>query len=45
MHELDAGAAGVMTGFAAVEALVEIVSAYQAGDRELASAAYEPGIA
>lgn len=44
LHELDAGAAGVMTGFAAVEALVEIVSAYQAGDRELASAAYKQAL-
>ena len=35
LHELDAGSAGAMTGFAAVEALVEIVSAYQAGDRDL----------
>ncbi len=41
LHELDAGSAGAMTGFAAVEALVEIVSAYQAGDRELARAAFE----
>ena len=41
LHELDAGSAGAMTGFAAVEALVEIVSAYQGGDRERASRAYE----
>lgn len=41
LHELDAGSAGAMTGFAAVEALVEIVSAYQAGDRDFARAAYE----
>jgi 4-hydroxy-tetrahydrodipicolinate synthase len=41
LHELDAGSAGAMTGFAAVEALVEIVSAFQSGDREHARAAYE----
>ncbi len=41
LHELDAGSAGAMTGFAAVEALVEIVSAYQSGDRDHARAAYE----
>lgn len=41
LHELDAGSAGAMTGFAAVEALVEVVSAYQAGDRDHARAAFE----
>lgn len=41
LHELDAGSAGAMTGFAAVEALVEVVSAYQSDDRERARAAYE----
>jgi 4-hydroxy-tetrahydrodipicolinate synthase len=41
LHELDAGSAGAMTGFAAVEALVDIVSAYQAGDRERARLAYD----
>jgi len=41
LHELDAGSAGAMTGFAVVEMLVEIVSAYQRGDRVAAAAAYE----
>ena len=41
LHELDAGSAGAMTGFAVVEMLVEIVSAYQRGDRASAAAAYE----
>ncbi len=41
LHELDAGSAGAMTGFAMVEMLVEIVSAHQRGDREAAVAAYE----
>lgn len=41
LHELDAGSAGAMTGFAVVELLVEIVSAYQAGDRDQAADAYE----
>jgi 4-hydroxy-tetrahydrodipicolinate synthase len=41
LHELDAGSAGAMTGFAVVEMLVEIVSAYQRGDRDAAAAAYE----
>lgn len=41
LHELDAGSAGAMTGFAVVEMLVEIVSAHQQGDRDEAAAAYE----
>jgi len=41
LHELNAGSAGAMTGFAVVEMLVEIVSAYQRGDRSAAAAAYE----
>jgi 4-hydroxy-tetrahydrodipicolinate synthase len=41
LHELDAGSAGAMTGFAMVEMLVEIVSAFQRGDREAAVSAYE----
>lgn len=41
LHELDAGSAGAMTGFAVVEMLVEIVSAYHRGDRDEAAAAYE----
>lgn len=41
LHELDAGSAGAMTGFAVVELLVEIVSAYQRGDRSAAAAAYD----
>jgi 4-hydroxy-tetrahydrodipicolinate synthase len=41
LHELDAGSAGAMTGFAVVDMLVEIVSAYQRGDRAAAVAAYD----
>ncbi len=41
LHELDAGSAGAMTGFAVVEMLVEIVSSYRRGDRAAAAAAYE----
>lgn len=41
LHELDAGSAGAMTGFAIVELLVEIVSSHQSGDRAHASDAYE----
>jgi 4-hydroxy-tetrahydrodipicolinate synthase len=41
LHELDAGSVGAMTGFAVVEMLVEIVSAYQRGDRAAAAIAYE----
>ncbi len=41
LHELDAGSAGAMTGFAMVEMLDEIVSSYQRGDRTAAAAAYE----
>lgn len=41
LHELDAGSAGAMTGFAAVEALVAIVNAHQAGDRAAARAAFD----
>jgi 4-hydroxy-tetrahydrodipicolinate synthase len=41
LHELDAGSAGAMTGFAVVELLVEIVSSYQRGDRAAAVSAYE----
>lgn len=41
LHELDAGSAGAMTGFAMVEMLDQIVSTYQRGDRTAAAAAYE----
>ncbi|MCA9859598.1 MAG: dihydrodipicolinate synthase family protein [Thermomicrobiales bacterium] len=41
LHELDAGSAGAMTGFAVVEGLVEIVSLHRNGDRSGARAAYE----
>lgn len=41
LHELDAGSAGAMTGFAVVELLVEIVAAHQRGDRAHAAKAYE----
>ncbi len=40
LHELDAGSAGAMTGFAVVDMLVEIVSAFQQGDRARAADAY-----
>lgn len=40
LHELDAGSAGAMTGFAIVELLVEIVSAHLAGNRAGAAEAY-----
>jgi 4-hydroxy-tetrahydrodipicolinate synthase len=40
LHELRAGAAGTMTGFAYPEALAAIWNAWQAGDAELASATY-----
>jgi 4-hydroxy-tetrahydrodipicolinate synthase len=36
LHELEAGAAGTMTGFAIPELLVRIVDAHQAGDRDKA---------
>jgi 4-hydroxy-tetrahydrodipicolinate synthase len=39
--ELLAGSAGAMTGFALVDALVGIVSAFQSGDSELAYRRYE----
>jgi len=41
LHELHAGSAGAMTGFAVVEMLVEIVTSHQTGDRDHASDAYE----
>lgn len=41
LHELDAGSAGAMTGFAVSELLVEIVSAYRQGDRTHAAEAYQ----
>lgn len=44
LHELDAGSAGAMTGFAAVEALVAIVSAYQAGNRDAARIAFDQAL-
>ena len=40
LHELRAGAAGTMTGFAYPEALVAIWSAWQVGDAEVAAATY-----
>jgi len=43
-HELEAGSAGAMTGFALVEFLVGIVSAYQAGDTERAFERYEDAL-
>ena len=41
LHELDAGSAGAMTGFAMVDMLVEIVAAYLRGDRDSAADAYQ----
>lgn len=41
LHELDAGSAGTMTGFALPEVLAEIVSSYRAGDRETARNVFE----
>ena len=41
LHELDAGAAGTMTGFAVPETLVAIVRAHRAGDCETARRAFE----
>lgn len=40
-EELEAGAAGVMTGFAFPEVLVEIVARFAAGDREGAAAVFD----
>lgn len=44
LHELDAGSAGAMTGFAMVDMLVEIVSAHQADDHVRAAAAYRKAL-
>lgn len=41
LYELDAGAAGTMTGFALPSVLAGIVSAHQAGDQELARSRFE----
>lgn len=41
LEELDAGAAGTMTGFALPETLVQIVHAHHVGDRERARRAFE----
>jgi 4-hydroxy-tetrahydrodipicolinate synthase len=41
LYELDAGAAGTMTGFALPSILVGIVSAHQAGDHNLARQRFE----
>lgn len=43
-HELEAGSAGAMTGFALVEFLVGIVSAWQAGDIERAFQRYQEAL-
>jgi 4-hydroxy-tetrahydrodipicolinate synthase len=43
-HELVAGSEGVMTGFALVEFLVGIVSAFRAEDRETAFARYQEAL-
>lgn len=41
LYELDAGAAGTMTGFALPSVLAGIVSAHQAGDHDLAQQRFE----
>jgi 4-hydroxy-tetrahydrodipicolinate synthase len=41
LNELEAGSTGTMTGFAFPAAMVEIVSAYEAGDRERAWRRFE----
>jgi 4-hydroxy-tetrahydrodipicolinate synthase len=41
LYELDAGAAGTMTGFALPSVLASIVSAHQAGDHNLAQERFE----
>lgn len=41
LQELDAGAAGAMTGFALAEILVRIVDAHRSGDRETARRVFE----
>lgn len=44
LQELDAGAAGAMTGFALPQVLVEIVDAHRNGDRERARRAFEAAL-
>src|SRR5207237_3681655 len=44
LHELDAGAAGTMTGFALPQLLVEIVEAHGAGERGRARRIYEAAL-
>ena len=44
LYELDAGAAGTMTGFALPVVLAGIVSAHQAGDHDLAQQRFESAL-
>lgn len=44
LEELDAGAAGAMTGFALPHVLVEIVDAHRDGDRERARRAFDAAL-
>jgi 4-hydroxy-tetrahydrodipicolinate synthase len=44
LHELDAGSAGTMTGFAFPHLLVEIVAAHRAGERERARRVYDAAL-
>jgi 4-hydroxy-tetrahydrodipicolinate synthase len=44
LHELEAGSAGTMTGFALPHVLVEIVAAHQAGEPERARRIYESAL-
>lgn len=44
LHELDAGAAGAMTGFAIPEVLVSIVEAHRAGERDIARRRHEEAL-
>jgi 4-hydroxy-tetrahydrodipicolinate synthase len=43
-HEMEAGSAGAMTGFALVDYLVSIVSAYRAEDRDRAFERYQEAL-
>ena len=44
LHELEAGSAGTMTGFALPQVLVEIVAAHQAGEPARARRLYESAL-
>jgi len=44
LHELEAGSAGAMTGFALADVLVGIVKAFQAGDKQEARELFEEAL-